>query len=117
MGKTDDLRRLREAQHAQRESAIRAQSGSRAAAASVAAAAPAVASTPTAIELAIEAAVVARPKVATRGRAARVAKAAAADDTGTCASCHKSKPLKGGVIATHQKGLGKVCPGSRKPPA
>jgi hypothetical protein len=112
MGKTDDLRRLREAQHAQRESAIRTASGARAAAAPPPAPAPSLAE-------AIEDAVVptAKPKAAVSGRAARVARAAAADDTGTCSSCHKAKPLQNGVIASHQKGLGKMCPGSRKPPA
>lgn len=39
------------------------------------------------------------------------------DETGTCSSCGKAKPLQRGVIASHQKGLGKMCPGSRKPPA
>ena len=39
------------------------------------------------------------------------------DEVGTCSSCGKPKPLQRGVIANHQKGLGKMCPGSRKPPA
>jgi hypothetical protein len=43
--------------------------------------------------------------------------AAASDEVGTCSACGKAKPLHRGVLASHQKGLGKMCPGSRKPPA
>lgn len=43
-------------------------------------------------------------------------KASVDDEVGTCSSCGKPKPLQRGVIANHQKGLGKMCPGSRKPP-
>ncbi|HVV82819.1 MAG TPA: hypothetical protein VHE35_07050 [Kofleriaceae bacterium] len=71
MGKVEDMRRLREAQHA---------GGSAKA-------------------------------------AAADAPAAGGEDVGVCASCGKSKPLQRGVIASHQKGLGTMCPGSRKPPA
>lgn len=39
------------------------------------------------------------------------------DEHGKCSQCGKVKPLQGGVVAQHQKGLGKMCPGSRKPPA
>ena len=45
------------------------------------------------------------------------AKTSGDDEVGTCAGCGKPKPLQRGVIANHQKGLGKMCPGSRKPPA
>lgn len=45
------------------------------------------------------------------------ARTATDDEVGTCSSCGKAKPLQRGVIASHQKGLGKLCPGSRKPPA
>lgn len=38
-------------------------------------------------------------------------------DTGKCAICGKLKPLQNHLVAPHQKGLGKMCPGSRKPPA
>ncbi|MEZ4399973.1 MAG: hypothetical protein R3B06_08140 [Kofleriaceae bacterium] len=36
--------------------------------------------------------------------------------TGVCSACGKVKPLQGDKVAPHQKGLGKACPGSRKPP-
>lgn len=68
MGKVDDMRRLREAQHR-------------------------------------------------GGTPAEAPPAAAADDVGACSVCGKSKPLQRGLIASHQKGLGTMCPGSRKPPA
>lgn len=51
---------------------------------------------------------------------AAVAKAAAAGadaDRGKCPDCGKMKPLSNGVMASHQKGFGKACPGSRKTPA
>ena len=34
-----------------------------------------------------------------------------------CPECGKTKPLANGVMASHQHGFGKQCPGSRKPPA
>jgi hypothetical protein len=43
--------------------------------------------------------------------------ASAADDQGKCSSCGKMKPLTNGLVANHQKGFGKACPGSRKEPA
>jgi hypothetical protein len=45
-------------------------------------------------------------------------KAAAEATSGRCASCRKTLALQhDGLIGSHQKGLGKFCPGSRKPPA
>ena len=125
MGKVDDMRRLREAQHEQ---------GQRAAAAR--AAAP----TPVEIEIAEAAARPAaevttppgsvdpgedaivpspapwKPSPKTPARPAG-SKGKTAEETGTCSGCGKPKPMQQGVIASHQKGLGKMCPGSRKPPA
>jgi hypothetical protein len=43
--------------------------------------------------------------------------AAVGDEVGACSSCGKQKALQRGLIASHQKGLGTMCPGSRKPPA
>jgi hypothetical protein len=40
-----------------------------------------------------------------------------ADTEGKCSVCRKLKAVQGGVVVSHQKGLGKMCPGSRKPPA
>jgi hypothetical protein len=135
MGKVDDMRRLREQQHEDGQRAARARAlGVKGGPV----AAPATPAPPDADELAaaVEDAVV------PRGAAARAAKAKAdkvpmastprepsvpppgrgkrgeaADETGVCSSCRKPKPLQRGVIANHQKGLGKMCPGSRKPPA
>ncbi len=40
-----------------------------------------------------------------------------AAEEGKCAQCGKVRPLVGGLISQHQKGLNKLCPGSRKKPA
>ena len=42
---------------------------------------------------------------------------ASVDEQGKCPDCGKMKPLSNGVLANHQKGLGKACIGSRKKPA
>jgi hypothetical protein len=34
-----------------------------------------------------------------------------------CSDCGKMKPVQNGVMAMHQKGMGKMCAGSRKPPS
>jgi hypothetical protein len=81
MGKIDDMRRLREQQHAAREGQ----------------AAPA-------------------KKKALEARAATPAGEAAGAETGECESCGKRKALVNAVIANHQKGFGKMCPGSRQKP-
>jgi hypothetical protein len=49
--------------------------------------------------------------------AAKKASAGVADDQGKCSACGKMKPLTNGLVANHQKGFGKACPGSRKEPA
>lgn len=41
---------------------------------------------------------------------------AGTDESGKCSHCGKVKSLSGGLVAQHQKGLGKMCPGSRKAP-
>ncbi len=38
-------------------------------------------------------------------------------DTGKCSECGKVRALMNGLVANHQKGLGKMCAGSRKEPA
>jgi hypothetical protein len=35
---------------------------------------------------------------------------------GRCSVCRKIKSLDRGVLVNHQKGLGKMCPGSRQAP-
>lgn len=37
-------------------------------------------------------------------------------DQGKCPDCSKMKPLSNGVMASHQKGFGKACSGSKKKP-
>jgi hypothetical protein len=37
-------------------------------------------------------------------------------DEGKCSVCGKRKAVQRGLIASHQKGMGKMCPGSRQPP-
>lgn len=39
------------------------------------------------------------------------------DAQGKCPVCGKMKPLAGDVMASHQKGFGKACPGSKQKPA
>lgn len=58
------------------------------------------------------------PKKSTAAKPAgkRTGKSAGKDEVGTCSVCRKPKPLQNGVVASHQKGLGKACAGSRKPP-
>ena len=53
------------------------------------------------------------------GTATPPAEAPASDsDTGKCSVCRKTLALQhDGMVGSHQKGLGKFCPGSRKPPA
>lgn len=36
---------------------------------------------------------------------------------GRCPACRKIKALDRGVLVNHQKGLGKMCPGSRQAPS
>ncbi len=48
----------------------------------------------------------------------RNAKADKGDKTeGKCSGCGKVRPLVNGKVGNHQKGFGKMCPGSRKEPA
>lgn len=38
-------------------------------------------------------------------------------DSGRCSVCGKKKAVEQGLVVSHQKGLGKMCAGSRKAPA
>ncbi|MGO8995614.1 MAG: hypothetical protein ACLQVI_20075 [Polyangiaceae bacterium] len=49
--------------------------------------------------------------------AARHVKSAGDDLEGKCSVCGKVRALQNGLVTSHQKGLGKMCPGSRKEPA
>jgi hypothetical protein len=77
MGKIDDMRRLREAQHAEPGRALPRRASA---------------------------------ELTGQGRAVAVLE-------GRCSACGKLKPLQNGLVASHQKGLGKACPGTRKLPA
>ncbi|MBK9032313.1 MAG: hypothetical protein IPL61_13535 [Myxococcales bacterium] len=99
MGKVDDMRRLREAQHRQRQ----APAAARGAAAAVPdAAAPADGD---------------GAEGADEGDGGDAPELDLEASSGKCSSCGKVKAMNRGVVVDHQKGLGKRCPGSRKPPA
>ena len=59
----------------------------------------------------------ARPTPRKPGGTTAAAAGAGTDEQGRCAGCGKVRALERGLIASHQKGLGKACPGSRKAPA
>jgi hypothetical protein len=103
MGKIDDMRKHREALFAQRERSA----GQPAAASGDTGAA--VDASP-AVDADVEAQV-------TPARSRRLGGSSrAADGEGTCSGCNKVRAVHNGIIAVHQKGLGSVCPGSRKAP-
>jgi len=86
MGKIDEMRRRREAQVAQQE---RGAGASRASA---------------------------HRTVVDGATATAPSRRVAVEEVGRCAGCGKDRALRGGLIVDHQKGLGKMCPGARKPP-
>ena len=92
MSKTDQLRRQREAHYAQQEEQASKSEGK-------------------------IAPVVTAPITATPAVVATRAKTSADAEEGKCAVCGKVRALSNGVVSNHQKGLGKMCPGSRKEPA
>lgn len=49
--------------------------------------------------------------------ASRDAVPASTEAQGKCTGCGKTKALQNGLVVGHQKGLGKMCPGSREAPA
>jgi len=96
MGKIDDMRRLREQQFADTEK--RRVEGAKTR--------PVVAESPT-------------PKAAVpapKSEPATKSKSKPDADKGKCPDCGKVKPVQNGVMASHQKGFGKACPGTRKKP-
>ena len=98
MSKLDQLRRQREEQHARQE----AQTGAPKASAR-AASAPAEET-------------VARKEAPAAPAPSRKPSAAADAVEGKCSVCGKARPLANGLVSNHQKGFGKMCPGSRKEP-
>jgi hypothetical protein len=125
MGKLDDMRRLREQQFADGQKRRTSPRPPEPAAPR----APAPPGTPAPAAAAADAPEPAEDEgPAQPTRPTRAAKAprstspkkksgSSAEDHGTCPACGKVKPLAGGVLAGHQKGLGKACPGSRQKPA
>jgi hypothetical protein len=112
VSKIDEMRRQREAQDARRKSDERAAKPAR------------PSSEPGAKVVPLRrpagndnAAVEAAPIADAPAEARTSAKSRGGDETGKCASCGKVKSLSGGLVTQHQKGLGKMCPGSRKAPA
>lgn len=91
MGKLDDIRRQREQQFAEQQSATPARAAKK----------PPVAEAVT---------TTGRPTAAGRRRAVDEGEA-------KCAVCGKLRPLSNGLVADHQKGFGKFCAGSRQKPA
>ncbi len=59
-----------------------------------------------------------RPKIAPVTTPVVAAERAKSDvEQGKCAVCGKVRALSNGLVSNHQKGFGKMCPGSRKEPA
>lgn len=99
MGKIDDMRRLREQRYADAETRQAAR--------------PARAAPPPAAE----AVPLMQPPRPTPEKKTSLSKSGAVvDEQGKCPDCGKTKPISNGVMANHQKGFGKACPGSRKAP-
>ena len=94
MSKIDQLRLQREAQHARQQEGPAAEPRAKVA--------PAPPSS---------------PKVAEPSPSPERVRSASADAEGRCSVCNKVRALQNGLVSNHQKGLGKMCPGSRKEPA
>jgi hypothetical protein len=100
MGKIDEIRRQREAQIAQRQRQLRAEANGPTKSI--------VQSSPT-------------PPPNAGSDAGRIAprlpsRRDAPGGEGKCSGCGKVRAIQSGVIVNHQKGLGKICAGSRKEP-
>ena len=113
MGKIDDMRRLREQAFADAEK--RASNAKRAPAAP-----PAAKAAPASPPPSDDREEIAQPSRPTRGAAKKKETSSksggSVDAQGKCPDCGKMKPLANGVMASHQKGFGKACPGSKKKP-
>jgi len=119
MGKIDDMRRQREQQFAEAEQ----RQAKAAKVRPLPVAAPVV--TAPVVAAPVVAASDAEPAQPTRPTRATVEKkpkqtssksGAKVADQGKCPDCNKMKPLSNGVMASHQKGFGKACSGSKKKP-
>jgi hypothetical protein len=88
MGKLDDIRKQREAQFAQQER----EAGGQAKATN------------------------AHPTAKAASAVGHPTKRSSEVVEGKCSECGKLKAVQGGLVVSHQKGLGKMCAGSRKEP-
>ena len=113
MGKIDDMRRQREQQFSDAEQ--RAAKAAKARPVAVEAkAAPAPAPI---LKGDAEPAQPTRPTRPTDAKKKTSSKSGgASDEQGKCPECGKMKPVSNGLMASHQKGFGKACAGSRKKP-
>lgn len=124
MGKLDDMRRLREQQFADGKKRQITPRAPEPVAAPPAGAPRAAAAQAAARAAATDASGEAGPAQPTRPTRPTQAKkktssksGGVVDEQGKCPVCGKMKPLSNGVLASHQKGFGKACAGSRQAPA
>lgn len=114
MGKIDDMRRQREQQFADAE-----QRQAKAAKARPVDVVVKPARAPAPVAADAEPAQPTRPTRPTRAEATKKTSSksgGAVDEQGKCPECGKMKPVSNGLLASHQKGFGKACAGSRKKP-
>ena len=115
MGKIDDMRRQREQQFADAEQ--RQAKAAKARPVDVAAPPPRA---PAPVAANTEPAHPTRPTRPQRPADAKKKTSsksgAVVDEQGKCPGCGKMKPVSNGLLASHQKGFGKACTGSRKKP-
>jgi hypothetical protein len=125
MGKIDDMRRQREQQFA--DGQLRQAKAAKARAVDVVVVPPARVVAPPVSDADAEPLQPTRPTRPTRPTGAQGGTDAkpttssksrgAVAESGKCPECGKMKPVSNGLMASHQKGFGKACPGSRKKPA
>jgi hypothetical protein len=118
MGKIDDMRRQREQQFAERQRGANPRA-SEARADIPGAAAHRETNGTAATHAPIDEAPVDAPKRERLPPKRKISakSRAAADVQGKCPICGKTRAVTNGLLAFHQKGLGKPCSGSRKKPA
>ncbi|MEO8877063.1 MAG: hypothetical protein ABI461_15835 [Polyangiaceae bacterium] len=111
MGKIDDMRKMREKQFADAQQASQAKAKNGVAHAVVAMPAPKEDAAKKIEMIDLDPAPVPKEQTTTsRSKRDEVTEA-------RCPACGKIKGVQNGVMVSHQKGLGKMCPGSRKEPS
>lgn len=117
MGKIDDMRRQREQQFADAEQRQAKAAKARPVAVAVP---PPRAPAPALVTADAEPAQPTRPtrpeRPADTKKKTSSKSGAVVDEQGKCPGCGKMKPVSNGLLASHQKGFGKACTGSRKKP-